>query len=166
MYIYPILKKRYKRSNFFGAARFILNMKINLIFCTILLLTGGLSALPVSAQDAAAPSPAAAPERGHRLDFLAPAEKEQYLKDLKQVMDSNATLKAQGEALKADAQSMKGTTPTADEKKAFHEKRKAFDDALNQAIVQLDPSAKPIVDKIVAHHSEMKGGAPATPPAQ
>jgi hypothetical protein len=142
-------------------------MKLNIILCTAFLVIGGLSTVPASAQATATPPPATgtapAPAGHGHFSFLTPDEKAQYLKDRHQVLQSNTVLKSQADSLKAQRESMKGTNPDPVARQALHQQFKALSDSIDQAIIQLDPSAKPIVDKIVAHHQMKKSSGGATP---
>jgi hypothetical protein len=117
----------------------------------VLTLGGVSSAL---AQNA----PPAPPPGGHHqpLDFLTPEERKQYITDREKVLSSDSSLKAEQEALKQDRENLhkSGVKPTPEQRKAMRDKRAAFEQKINAAIIKLDPSASPIVDKIVAHEKE------------
>ncbi|MEI9998630.1 MAG: hypothetical protein WDO13_05415 [Verrucomicrobiota bacterium] len=135
---------------------------------------GALLACPVLAQDAtnappAPPPPGEGGPGGHHhhhdmFPFLTDAEKAQYKKDHDAVFAADPTLATEGKDLMGQMRDSHdaGEPPSPDLMAKF----KAFQDKVNAAMVKLDPSVEPIIDKIKAHHPPHggPGGGPPPPP--
>ncbi len=91
-------------------------------------------------------------QRGHGLDFLTPAQKEQLKTDKQAVFASNPSLKEQWESLAQEGKALHANSNvTAADRQAFRQKMKAFRESMSQALLQQDPSLKPVLDEIAQH---------------
>jgi hypothetical protein len=113
--------------------------------------TAGLTAAFAQDQPSATPPPGPG-EHHHHEPALTPDERTQLKTDTDAVFAADPDLKAEGDKLKQDHEAMKGTQPSDEDKKAFHEKMHAYFEKLNAAIVKQDPSAAPILAKLKAGH--------------
>ncbi len=96
----------------------------------------------------------------HRDGVLTADEWAELKKDREQVLASNPDLKSQGDDLRSQMKSMKDATP--DDKQAFFAKWTAYHDQVDEAIVQIDPNAAPLIAKLKAafqHRHHHDGGS-------
>ncbi len=148
-------------------------MKQNLLrngIWLMLTVTGLVISPVVLAQDEApAGGQGGAGFRRPELNFLTPAEKQEFLKDREAVMSANPDLKKQAEDLRAEGKALRdNTNATPEDKKAFVEKLRAQNEAVDKAMLQQDPNIQPVLDKIAQHRKDFRenhqgeNDAPAT----
>ncbi len=93
----------------------------------------------------------------HNKANLTPAEWAQLKKDRASALASNPALQTQEAALKQQLETLKNEgqgVATKAQWDAFHQQKVAFKQQLHSAELLLDPSVKPVLDKLAAAHGK------------
>jgi hypothetical protein len=148
-------------------------MKIqSFLLAAVLAMVGAFSGM-AWAQDTTSPTDngggtaAAGRGAGARLDFLSADEKALYLKTRHDVMETHPGLKAEQDKLRGELKgnlAQGGGTSTTD-KGQLRLQFVAFTKKVDAAMIKLNPSVQPVVEKVNAHFKERlqqkAGGADA-----
>jgi hypothetical protein len=132
------------------------------LFAMALVLVIGLPGSRAFAQ--ATPSAPAGSTSGTS-SSLTPEEKAKLMKVRQQVLDSNPDLKAEQDAIKQQAQSLKGGNATPEDKVDFMQKLQDHQQKMKAALLKIDPTLEPLIDKAAAEmkqkFQQRAGGASA-----
>lgn len=103
--------------------------------------------------------------RGHGMKFLSEADRKHLAHVRREVLADNPQLKAEKESLRQERRAAKdgGSTSSAADRHALHEKRHEYRKQMEAAMLQADPTIQPVLDQIKAHrHHKGKNAAPAS----
>jgi hypothetical protein len=86
------------------------------------------------------------------ISFLTPADQEKYAKARAKALNENPALKAEGESMMQEAETVM-SSGSASDRQAFVEKMNSHRQKLRQAMLKEDPTLKPVFVKIDEHIS-------------
>ncbi len=142
-------------------------MKLNLskICAGLLIAVIGFMAQPLHAQDAPPPGGGGPADLGGHMGFLTKEQRDQLRKARVAAFAADPDLQTQKQALDEQGKALHDNANATDaDKQAFHDKKKAFDEALSAAELKQDPTLQPVLDEIKKHMQEMHHGGGGNPP--
>ena len=103
-----------------------------------------------AAQAQSTPEPAAQPSPASNAFALTPDEKQRVAKLREQALAANPDLKTEHDVLTQEGQTYKGGKGTPEQRAAFMQKILEHQKKMDAAMLKIDPSAGPLLDKLDA----------------